>query len=484
MSPRGIVVGVDGSAASVCALRWAADHAELLDVPLEAVLVSVEDQGEDEQALAAALAATVDSAVGAPELRRRVSQDVLRGPLVDVLVERSRGASLLVLGRPHGRHSPRLTTLTRCIRHAACPVAVIPVTAPRPHPVRVTRAPNGDLGDRPVRDVMTPTVLAILPSTSVDVALQIMAGAGIHHLPVMEHGACLGLLHETDAVWHLASRSSSERRLTAGEAVRGPVATVAPDATVRQAAERMFASSGDALVVVEDEQVVGILTANDLLAVLAGHERGPGPRHDAALRAIDGGQRRERTHTTRPVEDQTPVRSSEPESERTIVVGVDGSPASREALSWAVDYARRLGYAVRAVSVCSLVSPAAFMPAGGAPMEDPDVLIQAHEEQLDAVVREVDPGSRGVSVQTSVILSDPGPGLCAVAANAPALVLGSRGRGKVLSALLGSVSAYCVRHARAAVVVIPPAAVADGSADLDLPEEVASEPTPAGVDPD
>jgi CBS domain-containing protein len=331
---------------------------------------------------------------------------------------------------------------------------------------------------------MTPTVLAILPSTSVDVAVQIMVGAGIHHLPVMERGACVGLLHETDAVWYLASRSSSERRLTAGEAARSPVATVGPDETVRQAAERMFASSSDALVVVDGEQIIGILTANDLLGVLAGRERGRGPRHESVPRAVDGGQRRERTHTTRPVPNQTPDRSGEPESERTVVVGIDGSAASRQALAWAVNYASRLGLAVRAVSVCSLALPTAFMPGGGAPMEDPDVLIQAHQEQLDAAVRQVDPASRGVSVETSVILSEPGPGLCAVAAHAPALVLGSRGRGKVLSALLGSVSAYCVRRAKTAVVVIPPAAVTGGSTDADVPEGATSEPTPAGADSD
>lgn len=480
MSPRGIVVGVDGSAASVCALRWAADHADLLDMPLEAVLVSVEDEADaDEQALAAALAATVDSAVAAPELRRRVSQDVLRGPLVDVLVERSRGASLLVLGRPHGRHSPHLTTLTRSIRHAACPVAVVPVTAPRPYPARPTRAPTGDLGDRPVRDVMTPTVLAVLATTSMDVALQIMLGAGIHHLPVMDHGECVGLLHETDVVWHLAATPTGERLPTAGEGARTPVATVSPDTTVSQVAERMFASSSDALVVADAERIVGILTANDLLGVLAGRERGRGPRADTGLRAVDGGQRLDRKHTTRPVPNQTPHWSSEPESERTVVVGIDGSPSARQALTWAVDYASRLGYGVRAVSVCSLMPPAPFMPAGGTPVEDPDVLIQAHQEQADAAVRQVDPGSRGVSVETSVVLGEAGPALCAVASQAPVLVLGSRGRGRVLSALLGSVSAYCVRHARTAVVVIPPAAVTGGSVDEEASDDVAFVPPPA-----
>jgi nucleotide-binding universal stress UspA family protein len=78
---------------------------------------------------------------------------------------------------------------------------------------------------------------------------------------------------------------------------------------------------------------------------------------------------------------------------------------------------------------------------------------------LESAVQRAKSDVQVLVVQTSVTHGDPGPVLCALAAGAPpALVLGSRGHGSVLGGLLGSASAYCGRHARCPVVVVPPAA--------------------------
>jgi nucleotide-binding universal stress UspA family protein len=57
-----------------------------------------------------------------------------------------------------------------------------------------------------------------------------------------------------------------------------------------------------------------------------------------------------------------------------------------------------------------------------------------------------------------VVRGDPGPALCALAAevSARALVVGSRGRGGIKRALLGSVSDYLVRNAPCPVVITGP----------------------------
>jgi nucleotide-binding universal stress UspA family protein len=59
------------------------------------------------------------------------------------------------------------------------------------------------------------------------------------------------------------------------------------------------------------------------------------------------------------------------------------------------------------------------------------------------------------SLETSVIEGDPGPALCQFAAeiNATAIIVGSRGLGRIKRAFLGSVSDYVVRNAPCAVVV-------------------------------
>jgi CBS-domain-containing membrane protein len=128
---------------------------------------------------------------------------------------------------------------------------------------------NDILGRRPVRDVMTSRVLAVVASTEVDAALQLMVGAGVHHLPVMDHGRCVGLLHEADIVWRLAAWSLRGRPPTARDVARKPAPAVSVDRTVSEAAAEMFHRCGDAVVVTDADQIIGILTTNDLLAILA-----------------------------------------------------------------------------------------------------------------------------------------------------------------------------------------------------------------------
>ncbi|HZC26054.1 MAG TPA: universal stress protein, partial [Actinopolymorphaceae bacterium] len=140
-----------------------------------------------------------------------------------------------------------------------------------------------------------------------------------------------------------------------------------------------------------------------------------------------------------------------------IVVGVDGSESSRHALSWAVRHASRTKSQVHAVSVCFVppISPVVTVPL---PPIDSDMLDQGNRDALETAIRQADPDSHGVTVRTSIVYGEPGPALCAVAAGAPALIVGSHGHRAFLATLLGSVSSYCVRHALCPVIVIPPTA--------------------------
>lgn len=76
----------------------------------------------------------------------------------------------------------------------------------------------------------------------------------------------------------------------------------------------------------------------------------------------------------------------------------------------------------------------------------------AVEETVTALGR-VEPND--AEIETHVIEGDAGPALCDFAASvgATAIVVGSRGRGGIKRAILGSVSDYIVRHAPCSVVV-------------------------------
>jgi len=138
-----------------------------------------------------------------------------------------------------------------------------------------------------------------------------------------------------------------------------------------------------------------------------------------------------------------------------IVVGVDGSASSHEALRWAVADARRRGVALRVVTAYRF--PLAFAGSGADPsLAAPDDQQRAEAKIDEALAVAGDLGD--VAVDRRVLAGQaPGHGLVEAAADALLLVVGQRGLGGVSGFTLGSVSHYCVSHAQCPVVVVPEA---------------------------
>jgi nucleotide-binding universal stress UspA family protein len=135
-APGSIVVGVDGSASSEDALRWAAGQARLtgqelhavvsweLPMPYDGPVIGDLDLSGDAAAL---LEKTVGNALGAAEAARVVPH-VQQGHPARVLIDASRDADLLVVGsRGHGRLSGLLlgSVSQRVMAHATCPVVIV-----------------------------------------------------------------------------------------------------------------------------------------------------------------------------------------------------------------------------------------------------------------------------------------------------------------------------------------------------------------------
>ncbi|HUY46366.1 MAG TPA: universal stress protein [Streptosporangiaceae bacterium] len=137
-----------------------------------------------------------------------------------------------------------------------------------------------------------------------------------------------------------------------------------------------------------------------------------------------------------------------------IVVGVDGSPSSREAIRWAVRQAALTGSSVDAVIAWQYPAPASgvgLVPIGVIDTADFEEI--AAKALADAVSGAADPGS-SVSVRQLVVEGNAAQALLSAAAGADLLVVGCRGHGGFAGALLGSVSQHCVHHAPCPVVVI------------------------------
>lgn len=129
-----IIVGVDGSDASVAALRTAATLAGPLEATVEAwacwdvpagfglyLVVGIEGfKSAAEQSLERALTAAFG-----PERPSDVHTRLIRGKPGELLVEGSRNASLLIVGRRGHSGFVLGSVSSACISHAHCPVLVV-----------------------------------------------------------------------------------------------------------------------------------------------------------------------------------------------------------------------------------------------------------------------------------------------------------------------------------------------------------------------
>ena len=147
----------------------------------------------------------------------------------------------------------------------------------------------------------------------------------------------------------------------------------------------------------------------------------------------------------------------------TIVVGVDGSDASREAIRWAAEEARVRNARLAAVLAWSFVPVAPLGDAGVLAMPAGDLAGQLSAESeaataaLEGALTDVLGADPGVDVDRRVIEGAAGEVLVTEAAKADLVVVGSHGRTGLTAAILGSVSRHVVDHAPCPVVVVKPA---------------------------
>ncbi|MCW1960334.1 MAG: universal stress protein [Mycobacterium sp.] len=138
-----------------------------------------------------------------------------------------------------------------------------------------------------------------------------------------------------------------------------------------------------------------------------------------------------------------------------IVVGIDGSAASKVAVDWAARDAALRGEALKLVHV--LVPPAVMafpevpMPPGYLQWQEEEgakLLDNARKTVADAV------GDAHVEVTTEQVTGAAIPTLADLSTSAQMMVVGCRGRGALARGLLGSISTGLAHHAHCPVAII------------------------------
>jgi len=126
-----------------------------------------------------------------------------------------------------------------------------------------------------VKDLMSTDVFVLYEEDSLLIAEEMMQWKRIRHVPVVDRESNLqGLITHRDilraSISTIAELSSGERRAAqAGillqEIMCTDILTVGPDANIKDAARVMLEEKIGCLLVVEDGQLVGILTEADFL---------------------------------------------------------------------------------------------------------------------------------------------------------------------------------------------------------------------------
>jgi nucleotide-binding universal stress UspA family protein len=139
-----------------------------------------------------------------------------------------------------------------------------------------------------------------------------------------------------------------------------------------------------------------------------------------------------------------------------IIVGIDGSAHSRQALEWAVSEAAVRHAPLTVLTVNQAVAGYWASPdAYPGDMQRAKQAREAAQAETDSVLQNVSGDSRPPSVTVQALTGLPAEELLNAATDADMIVVGARGAGGFKRLLMGSVSTQVTHHAHCPVVVIP-----------------------------
>lgn len=135
-----------------------------------------------------------------------------------------------------------------------------------------------------------------------------------------------------------------------------------------------------------------------------------------------------------------------------IIVGLDDSPSGKAALGWAARQALLSESVLRAIHVLDWPYGLGTDPGVNTPQQSQDEIDDSYRSSIAAVFAQVSPRP---DWQLEFGRGDAGPVLVRESKDAQLLVVGTREHVGLGRLLVGSISHYCLTHARCAVVAVP-----------------------------
>jgi acetoin utilization protein AcuB len=127
-----------------------------------------------------------------------------------------------------------------------------------------------------VSEIMTRHPIVVKPGTPIDEVHVLFEQHKFHHLPVVHQGALIGIISRSDYLkirhmlaytWsgEIRTRQLYEKMCASDIMTAGPL-TIEPSDTIGLAADIFLANALHALPVVEQGELVGIVTSHDVLS--------------------------------------------------------------------------------------------------------------------------------------------------------------------------------------------------------------------------
>lgn len=143
-------------------------------------------------------------------------------------------------------------------------------------------------------------------------------------------------------------------------------------------------------------------------------------------------------------------------SPKHFVVGVDGSPGSEAAASWASQAAVRNGAELTVVVVVPPAVSEVVAPVGmPVALMEPEQARVPYRELLDRTVTLLRSGEPSLTVTPVLVEGPAADELVSAAQGADLLIVGRSGRSQAISVLLGSVTRSVLHQAKIPVAVVP-----------------------------
>ena len=115
-----------------------------------------------------------------------------------------------------------------------------------------------------VRDLMTTEVVTIEPSASVVDAAKLMIQREKGPLPVVEGGRPVAMVTDRDIIARVVAEGRDPGSLTVSDIATRELRALGPEQDVTEARQMMAQYQLDRLLVVENEQLVGIISEADI----------------------------------------------------------------------------------------------------------------------------------------------------------------------------------------------------------------------------